>query len=49
MGLKMKLLRVNGITKPLGSLMALNRVSLGVEEKAIHAIIGPNAPGRPLC
>ena len=42
----MKLLRVDGITKSFGSLMALNRVSLEVEEKSIHAIIGPNGAGK---
>ena len=46
MGPKMKLLKVDGITKSFGSLMALNRVSLEVEEKSIHAIIGPNGAGK---
>jgi branched-chain amino acid transport system ATP-binding protein len=42
----MRLLEVQSVTKRFGSLVALNRVDLAVEEGEILAIIGPNGAGK---
>ena len=42
----MKVLEVRSVTKQFGSLAALNRVDLAVEEGEILAIIGPNGAGK---
>ncbi len=40
------LLRVEGITKTFGGVVALDRISLSVKAKAIHGLIGPNGSGK---
>ena len=40
------LLRANEITRIWGGLIALNRVSLQVQDCAVHAVIGPNGAGK---
>jgi len=40
------LLRVDNVTQRFGGLVALDRVSLAVEERRIHGIIGPNGAGK---
>ena len=42
----MKLLEVRGVAKSFGSLMALNRVDLSVDEGEILGVIGPNGAGK---
>ncbi|MDR5693649.1 MAG: ABC transporter ATP-binding protein [Armatimonadota bacterium] len=42
----MAILTVQNLTKRFGGLVALNRLSLEVEERAIHSIIGPNGSGK---
>ncbi len=42
----MPLLELRGVTKAFGTLMAIDRVSLDVEEGTLHAIIGPNGAGK---
>jgi branched-chain amino acid transport system ATP-binding protein len=41
-----KVLEVSGVTKRFGSLVAVNGVSLGLEEGEILGIIGPNGAGK---
>src|SRR3989442_1313931 len=45
-GRGVKVLEVRSVTKQFGSLAALNRVDLAVEEGEILAIIGPNGAGK---
>lgn len=40
------MLRVHELTKRFGKTVALNSVSFGVEEGAIHGLIGPNGSGK---
>jgi branched-chain amino acid transport system ATP-binding protein len=40
------LLRVENLTRRFGGLVALDHVSLHVEERRIHGIIGPNGAGK---
>jgi branched-chain amino acid transport system ATP-binding protein len=40
------LLRVENLTRRFGGLVALDHVSLQVEERRIHGIIGPNGAGK---
>jgi branched-chain amino acid transport system ATP-binding protein len=40
------LLDVRNVTKRFGGLIAVNDVTLGIEEKSISAIIGPNGAGK---
>ncbi len=40
------ILRVEGLLKSFGGLIALNRFSFAVEKKNIYAIIGPNGAGK---
>lgn len=42
----MSLLELQGITKRFGALVAVNDVSLAIQENAIAAIIGPNGAGK---
>jgi branched-chain amino acid transport system ATP-binding protein len=42
----MALLEAKQVTKRFGSLIAVNRVNVGIEPGAIHAIIGPNGAGK---
>lgn len=42
----MALLQVENITKSFGGLTAVNNVSLGIEEKTIFGLIGPNGSGK---
>jgi branched-chain amino acid transport system ATP-binding protein len=42
----MALLEATQVTKRFGSLVAVNRVEVRIEEGAIHAIIGPNGAGK---
>jgi branched-chain amino acid transport system ATP-binding protein len=42
----MSLLRVSGLSKHFGSLIAVNDVSLSVEPGELHAVIGPNGAGK---
>ncbi len=42
----MTILEVKNITKRFGGLVAVNDVSLNIEEKSISAIIGPNGAGK---
>lgn len=42
----MKLLETRGVTKRFGSLVAVNNVSVSVEEGSITVIIGPNGAGK---
>lgn len=42
----MGLLVSRSLTKRFGGLLAINRLDLDVEEKAIHSIIGPNGAGK---
>ncbi len=40
------LLQVDGLTKRFGGLVAVNNLSLNVEEGELHALIGPNGAGK---
>ena len=40
------LLKVNGLTKSFGGLMALDQTDLAVQSHEIHALIGPNGAGK---
>ena len=40
------LLRVDDVTKAFGGLVAVSKVSFGIEEHSISAIIGPNGAGK---
>jgi branched-chain amino acid transport system ATP-binding protein len=40
------LLRVNGLTKRFGGLVAVNKVDFEIEEGSITAVIGPNGAGK---
>jgi branched-chain amino acid transport system ATP-binding protein len=40
------LLRADGLTRRFGGLVALDHVSLDIEERRIHGIIGPNGAGK---
>jgi branched-chain amino acid transport system ATP-binding protein len=42
----MSLLKIEGLTKSFGSLMAVLDVSLDVAEGELHAVIGPNGAGK---
>ncbi len=42
----MSLLEVHDVTQRFGELVAVNKVSLNVEEGELHAIIGPNGAGK---
>jgi len=42
----MTILAATGVTKRFGSLVAVNRVDVGIEPGTIHAIIGPNGAGK---
>lgn len=42
----MALLRVKGLTKEFGGLMAVDRLDMDVAEGRIHALIGPNGSGK---
>ena len=42
----MTLLVSRSLTKRFGGLVAINRLDLDVQEKAIHSIIGPNGAGK---
>ena len=42
----MVLLQVENITKSFGGLTAVNNVALGIEEKTIFGLIGPNGSGK---
>jgi branched-chain amino acid transport system ATP-binding protein len=42
----MSLLEIQGLTKAFGGLLAVNDVSLAVEEGGIDAVIGPNGAGK---
>jgi len=42
----MSLLRVQGVSKHFGSLIALNNISMTVEPGELRAIIGPNGAGK---
>lgn len=42
----MKLLEVSAVTKNFGGVIALNNVSLTIEEGAFYGIIGPNGSGK---
>lgn len=42
----MSLLRVAGLTRRFGGLVAVNDVTLAVEPRAIHGLIGPNGAGK---
>ena len=40
------LLKVDGLTKRFGGLIATNNLSLDVEPGELHALIGPNGAGK---
>src|SRR5689334_11089657 len=40
------LLRVSGLTKTFGAIVALDRVDVAVAKGSIHGIIGPNGSGK---
>ena len=40
------LLQIKNLTKSFGGLVAVNDLSFSVEEKSIHALIGPNGSGK---
>jgi branched-chain amino acid transport system ATP-binding protein len=42
----MGILTAHGLTKRFGGLVAVNRLDVDVEERAIHSIIGPNGAGK---
>jgi branched-chain amino acid transport system ATP-binding protein len=42
----MALLQINGLVKNFGGLTALNKISLKVEPRMIHGLIGPNGSGK---
>src|SRR6266542_1351153 len=42
----MVLLEVEAVSKYFGSLVALHKVGLQVEQGSIHAVIGPNGAGK---
>ena len=42
-------LRVDGLCKRFGGLLAVDRVSFAVEAGAVHGIIGPNGAGKTTC
>src|SRR5919201_1952171 len=42
----MALLEVDAVSKYFGSLVALHKVGVRVEEGSIHAVIGPNGAGK---
>ncbi|MFV0490241.1 MAG: ABC transporter ATP-binding protein [Pseudorhodobacter sp.] len=42
----MSILRIEGLVKRFGGLLATDHVSLTVEEREIHALIGPNGAGK---
>jgi branched-chain amino acid transport system ATP-binding protein len=44
--MKEPILRVNGLTKSFGGLIAVNNVDFHLPSKELHAIIGPNGAGK---
>lgn len=41
-----KMLRLNGVTKKFGGLIAVNDVSMTVDKGQIFGVIGPNGAGK---
>ena len=42
----MSLLEINGVTQRFGGVVAVNNVTLNVEEGEVFALVGPNGAGK---